>query len=120
MFDKRLDVRERLDPFLIGLENEKISEYYLNLKKLHKTHTHLTIKFVNSTATIKEVCYEIQPDRLKKTSKCMEDLQIILDEHAASSLILSSFYPQNILFSEFLTGHVKVKGIKLNDILAIL
>jgi hypothetical protein len=118
LFDKRLPIEGRIDYFLKGLENPKLP-YQLNLESLSSNHQYLTIEIVNSTSTIRKACYRIMPDRLKMTDDCKDDLQIVLDEHAASSLISASYNPQNVLFSEFIFGHIRFQGLKFEDILAI-
>ena len=118
-FDKRPAISGRIEYFLKGLENPKLP-YHLNLEKLHRNHNYLTIEIINSTSTIRKVCYQILSDRLKIIEDCKEDLEITMDEHAASSIIVASYYPQNTLFSEFIFGHIKVSGFTFDDILAIL
>ena len=118
-FDKRPPIDGRIDYFLMGLENPKLP-YHMNFERLHVNHEFLRIKIVNSTSTLRDVCYNILPDGLKIVDSCKEDLTVVLDEHAAVSLITMSYYPQNTLLSEFIFGHVKVSGLKFNDILAIL
>lgn len=114
-FDKRLSLEGRIDYFLSSLDNPKLP-YYLNLNALHQRHNNLIIEIVNSTSTIRKACYQIMPDRLVGTTECGNDLKIMLDEHAASSIISASYYPLNTLFSELVFGHVKLSGFTLGDI----
>jgi hypothetical protein len=115
VFDKRPPIEGRVDYFLSSLDNPKLP-YYLNLNALHQRHNNLIIEIVNSTSTIRKACYQIMPDRLVGTTECGNDLKIVLDEHAASSIISASYYPLNTLFSELMFGHVKLSGFTLGDI----
>jgi hypothetical protein len=119
LFDKRPSIEGRIDYFLKGLENPKLP-YNLNLEELSKNHDYLTVEILNSTSVYRRACYQILPDRLKRVDDCKNDLEIILDEHAASSIISASYYPQNTLFSEFIFSHIKIVGFKFRDVLAIL
>ena len=120
MFDKEIDVSDKLEPFLDSLENTKIGAYYFHLGNMQKLHKYLSIEFINSTGTIKKVCYEIQSEKLERTAECENDIQIILDEHATSTIILGSMRPFNVLFSEFLMGHVKFEGLTFYDLMMVL
>ena len=120
LYEKRPDYRDKLNPFFDSLENEKVGLYYLNLGFLQRNHNYLTIKIVNSSGVVAETCYEIKENRLERVGNCQKDLEIILDDHAMSSIIYSSYTMKNILFSEFLFGHAKINGLKLQDVFGVL
>ena len=120
LYERRPDYMDKLNPFFDSLENEKVGLYYLNLGVLQKNHKYLAIEVVNSTGVVKEACYDIQENKLKRVESCQKDLEIIFDEHAISSMITSSYSAKNLLFSEFLFGHVKINGLKLQDAFGVL
>lgn len=119
-FNKAIYVNDKLDPFLNSIANKKIGLYYFDLESMQKLHKYVSIEIVNSTGIIKRACYEINADSLKMIPECKDDVQIILDEHAASTIILGSMRPFNVLFSEFLMGHIRFKGLTINDFLMVL
>ena len=42
--------------------------------------------------------------------------KVVIDRHAASSLVLSSFSLKGVLLSEFITGHIKLEGVTVGDV----
>jgi len=115
MYGKRPEYRDKLDSFLNGLENEKIGSYYLNLDFISKNHKCMKLEITNSTGIVMDAYYKISESKFERINMCQEDVKIILDEHAISTIIMSSYNIKNILFSEFLFGHIKFSGLTFND-----
>ena len=54
--------------------------------------------------------------RITKFLNRCDTRTVIVDNHAASVLVLSSWHMRGIMLSEFITGHIKVEGITMTDI----
>lgn len=120
IYEKREDYRDKLNPFFDSLGNEKVGLYYLNLDFFQRNHKYLEIRVVNSTGGVADACYAILVNKLSRTTSCQNDIEIILDEHAMSSMIMSSYRMKDIILSEFLFGHIKIHGLKFQDFLGVL
>jgi len=116
LFNHRTVSNRKVDLFVIGLEDEKILNDFL---KPSTSHKYLTVKIATPSIT-KEICYEISSKNLVETNKCVKDIEINLDEHAVGSLTTAPYNSRNVIFSEFLTGHIRISGVKLNDFLTVL
>lgn len=116
IFNHRTVNDRKVDLFLIGLNDEKILVDYL---KPTTSHKYLTVK-ITTPSTTKEICYEISSKKLVETTRCAKDIEIDLDEHSVGSLTAAPYNSRNVLFSEFLTGHIKISGLRLNDVFAVL
>lgn len=116
LFNHRTVNDRKVDLFVIGLEDEKILNEFL---KPSTSHKYVTVKITTPSIT-KEICYEISSKNLVETNKCVEDIEIDLDEHAVGSLTTAPYNSRNVIFSEFLTGHIKVSGLRLNDVFTVL
>jgi len=114
LYNKRLDVDAKIDLFLIGLENKKLFNYFQI-----KNHKYLNVKILTANKTI-EKCYKILEKKLEETNNCVEDINVALDRHAISTIINNPYNLRSVLFSEFLTGHVKITGLRINDITSIM
>lgn len=119
-FDDRTFDDYKMQRFLYSLENQKIGIYYIDFNKLGKTHNSLIPNLEDSKGDRHSLCYEILPDRLVRSGNCTEDIIITFDKHAVGSFITASFNPKGIIFSEFLFGHVKIKGLSFSDILSVI
>jgi hypothetical protein len=116
LYNKRIVNDRKIDLFIIGLEDEKILTRYLNPNTPHK---YMTVKIITPNTT-RELCYEISSKKMIRITNCTKDIEITLDEHAVGSFTAAPYNPRSVLFSEFLMGHIRVTGIKLNDILTVL
>jgi hypothetical protein len=110
LYNKRPDVDTKINLFFIGLENKKLFNY-LQLKN----HKYLNIEIFTANETI-ERCYKILDEKLEKTDNCVEDIKVIFDEHSISTIINSPHNLRSMLFSEILTGHAKITGLRITDI----
>jgi hypothetical protein len=116
LYDHRTVNNRKVDLFVIGLEDEKILTDYLKPSTSHKC---LAVKIITPSIT-KEIYYEISNKKLVRTDKCVKDIEITLDEHAVGSLTTAPYNSRNVIFSEFLMGHIRISGLKLKDFFTVL
>lgn len=119
LFNVRPSINDKVEPFLNSLTNEKIGLYYLNFDKFEGKNIRISV--INGSKNIADRCYSVSKGKMVKTSltTCSNDIEIIMDDHAVGSLVAYSYNMKNVLFSEFLFGHIKIKGLGLIGALSI-
>lgn len=119
ILNERDDIGDRkLEMFINSITQKAVGKKFVNFEHLHKNHDFLSIEFETSGKT-SSVCYRILQDKLEKTSECEKDIEIIMDEHATSSILTAPYNPIGILISEFLMGHIKVGGISIDAAMSL-
>jgi len=117
LFNERPPVNDKIDIFLKTLEQPKTA-YSIDFSKLTANHKTLHIIYQNDGER-KDVYYEITRNGFKRTAEMRDDIIISLDGHAFGTLLVSSYDPRMVFFSEFLTGHFSVTGIGVDDLLSM-
>ena len=118
LFNDRPITEDKADLFLKTLTQPKTS-YYLDFSRLSKDHDNLRLKISSQKGIVRDVCYKITNKTLNPTSESCNDIVVELDDHALGTIILSSFHPREALFSEFITGHIKITGLGVDEILSL-
>jgi hypothetical protein len=120
LFNERPDINGKIEPFLDSLTNKKIGLYYLNFDKFQGKDVRISV--ISGSKKIADRCYSVSSEGMIKASltTCSNNIEIIMDDHAIGSFVASSYQMKNILFSEFLFGHIKIKGLRLIDTLSII
>ncbi len=55
-------------------------------------------------------------EKLSISQKACNDKKIVIDEHAAASIVLGSYNLKGVFLSELIMGHIKIEGFNLLDI----
>lgn len=115
VFNNRSFPNDNIEYFFQALENPKALRFYGSLSSFGNT---LQIE-VESGSVTKTACYSIGAE-MKRISQCTPDITITLDEHAFGSLIRADYYAKGTLASEYLFGHVKIRGVSPLSLLRLL
>lgn len=115
VFNERSFPDDNIEYFFQAMENPKVLRFYGSLAAFGDT---LQIE-IESRGVKRKACYTMRPD-LKRIDNCSPDITIMLDEHAFGSLIRADYYAKGTLASEYLFGHVRIRGVSLFSLAGLL
>lgn len=115
MYDNSKVSEDQVDSFLKSISNEKSVNFFPVVQKFLKNYKCLELDLWGKYPRF--LFYNLSKSKVEPIKSCESDIKITLNDHSISSAIYGSYNLPGIVISEFLTGNLKIGGLKISNLL---